>query len=172
MHILKKYMLILFIVNIYNYFLNKNKNQNLKYFFSYFTNKEKVGINKFYYQNQVLSIKKDFIYIFYKNFISKYEIFLESIINNNELSLKSIYEKNIKYKKFNWIYFNGSSNLEDKKVYFYKYLTNNTKLASTLLLCKKDTTSEEIISFVNIAILSPYHIFFVWQELRNNNEVN
>ena len=41
-----------------------------------------------------------------------------------------------------------------------KYLTNNTLLARTLLLCKKDTTSEEIISFLNKAILFPYLHFF------------
>ena len=170
-----------------NYFLNENKNQNLKYFLSYFTNKEKVDINKFDYQNKELNIKKDFIYNFYNNFIDQCEIFLKSIINNNELSLKSIYEQNkIKkeFKDINGIYLNGSSNLEDEIVYFYKYLTNNTPLASTLLLCKKDTTSEEIISFVNRAILSPYHILFCLARtdylseekkkyyFRNNNGIN
>ena len=146
-----------------NYFLNNKKNQNLNYFLSYFVNKEKVDINIFDYKNKEFNIKTNFIHNFYQNFIEQCEIFLESIIKDNELSLKDIYNQNKiieKFKELNGIYLNGSSNLENEIIYFYKYLTNNTPLASTLLLCKKDTTSEEIISFLNRAILTPHHILF------------
>ena len=146
-----------------DYFMNKKKNENLNYFLSYFTNKEEFNINDFDYQNQELNIKKDFILNFYQNFIDHCELFLDILLKDNKLSLEDIYGRNkIKedFKENTGIYLNGSSNLETDIIYFYKYFTNNVPLANTLLLCKKDTTSEEILSFLYRAILCPYKIFF------------
>ena len=148
--------------------MNKRKNDNLNYFLSYFTNKEKIEINNFKYQDQPLNIKNDFISNFYQNFVDQCELFLNSIIKDNKLSLETLYEQNkiildfkeLDLKENNGIFLNGSQNLENEIIYLYKYITNNIPLASTLLLCKKDTTIEEIISFLHRAILCPYHIFF------------
>ena len=147
----------------FDYFLNEKNNDNFNYYLNYFTNKEKFILNNFDYKNQELNIKNDFILNFYQNFIEQCEIFLDKILTDNGLSLAAIFGQNkIKenFIEFNGIYLNGSENLENEIIYFYKYFTNNIPLASTLLLCKKDTSSEEIISFLNRAILCKYHIFF------------
>ena len=149
----------------FDYFLKKSPNENFNYYLNFFTNKEKYIINQFDYQKQELNIKKDFILNFYQNFINHCELFLEKILVDNELSLEKIYQQNkIKededFKEYKGIFLNGNNNIENEIICFYKYFTNNIPLASTLLLCKKDTSSEEIISFLYRAILCKYPIFF------------
>ena len=145
------------------YFLNNNQNENFNYYLNYFTTKEKYILNKFEYQNKELNIRKDNIMEFYQNFIEQCELFLDKILLDNSLSLEKIYLQNKiseEFKENNGIFLNGSEDLEKEIIYLYKYFTNNIPLASTLLLCKKDTTNEELISFIIRAILCPYPIFF------------
>ena len=147
-----------------DYFLNKKMSEDLNYYLCYFTNKDKIDFNNFIYKNQQLNIKTDFLLHFYQNFIDQCEHFLDEILKKNELSLENIYQQNKiceEYKEYNEIYLNGSDNLENEIIYFYKYFTKNTPLASTLLLCQRDTSSEEIISFLYRAIRCKYHIFFL-----------
>ena len=143
-----------------DYFLNKNKNENFNYYLNYFTNKEKYILNDFVYQNSELNIKNE---NFYKNFIDQCEFFLDKIFKDNGLTLENIYQQNrIKegFKDFRGIFLNGSEKLENEIICLYKYFTNNIPLASTLLFCKKDTSIEEITSFIIRAILCEYPIFF------------
>ena len=143
-----------------DYFLNNNKNENFNYFLNYFTNKEKYILNDFIFQNKELNIKNE---NFYQNFIDQCESFLDKILIDNGLSLENIYQQNrIKeeFKDFKGIFLNGSEKLENEIICLYKYFTNNTPLASTLLFCKKETSNEEIASFIIRAILCEFPIFF------------
>ena len=143
-----------------DYFLNKNKNENFYYYLNYFTNKEKYILNDFDYKNNEFNIKNE---NFYRNFIEQCESFLDKILKDNGLTLENIYQQNkIKeeFKDFKGIFLNGSEKLENEIICLYKYFTNNIPLASTLLFCKKDTSIEEITSFIIRAILCEYPIFF------------
>ena len=149
--------------SFFNYFLNKNLNENLNYFLNYLTTKENININNFEYQTQELNIKGDFILKFYQSFINQCDQFLDELLTTNNLSLEFIYQKNKlkeEFKEYGGIYLNSSTNLENEIIFYYKYFTNNTPIASTLLLCKNETTSEEIISFLHRAILCKYKIYF------------
>ena len=133
--------------------------------FNYFLimNKDKFDINDYKIQNQDINIKNDFMLKFYQNFIDQCELFLDKTLKNNGISLENLFQQNKiceNFKEYNGIYLNGCNNLENEIIYFYKYFTNNIPLASTLLLCKKDTSIEEIISFLYRAILCKYHILF------------
>ena len=143
--------------------MNKNLNENINYFLNYLTTKENIKINNFEYQTQELNIKGDFILKFYQSFINQCDQFLDELLTTNNLSLEFIYQKNKlkeEFKEYGGIYLNSSTNLENEIIFYYKYFTNNTPIASTLLLCKKDTTSEEITSFLHRAILCKYKIYF------------
>ena len=128
-------------------------------------NKEKIEIPNIDYKNkkEKLNVKEDKGMKFYQDFIDHVELFLAETLKKNELNLKLILEQNklkedfIKYKG---IYLNGCSNLERDIILWYKYLTNNLPLAQNLLLCKQDTSSEEIIAFLYRAILCDDHICF------------
>ena len=140
--------------------MNKHQNENFNYYLNYFTNKEKYILSNFDYQNEELNIKNE---NFYQNFIDQCESFLCKILLDNKLSLEIIYQQNkIKeeFKEFKGIYLNGCEKLENEIILLYKYFTNNIPLANTLLLCKKDTSNEEITSFIIRAILCEYPIFF------------
>ena len=147
----------------FDYFYNKRKSDNLDYYLCYFTNKEKIEIKNIDYQNQHLNLKEDLNLKFYQDFIEKCEVFLDKTLENNGLCLESILEQNkmkedfIKYKG---IFLNGCNNLENDIIFLYKYFTNNMPLANTLLICKQDSSPEEIISFLYRAILCRHHICF------------
>ena len=117
-------------------------------------------MNDFDYQNNEFNIQNE---NFYQNFIEQCESFLDKILKDNGLTLENIYQQNkIKeeFKDFKGIFLNGSEKLENEIICLYKYFTNNIPLTSTLLFCKKDTSIEEITSFIIRAILCEYPIFF------------
>ena len=73
------------------------------------------------------------------------------------MDLRKIYETTIirqKYigKKYQGIYTYLFEELEKELFQIYKYLTGNNPIAQNILLCNKDTSKEEIISFLYRAI--------------------
>ena len=139
---------------------------NLNYFLYYFTNNSCIKIINAKYNTIQLNLNKDpviEIKNFYQNLIDQIEIFLDSILLNNNLSINKIYNQNrIKnqFNKYFGIYLTNCSNLEIELIQYYKYFTNNLPLANTLLLCNEFTSSEEIISFLYRVILCKEHILF------------
>lgn len=135
----------------------------MKYFLSYFINKEDIIINDFEYKDSNFNVIEDSNLGFYQNFIDNCELFLNKTMDDNGTSLENMYFKNKMKEDFNnykGIYLNSCINLENEIIQWFKYFTNNTPLACTLLLCKQETTVDEIISFLYRAILCEYNICF------------
>ena len=147
----------------FDFFFNKNLNENLKYFLSYFVNKEDIIINDFEYKDSNFNVIEDSNLGFYQNFIDNCELFLNKTMDDNGTSLENMYSKNKMkedFNNYNGIYINSCINLENEIIQWFKYFTNNTPLACTLLLCKQETNVDEIISFLYRAILCEYNICF------------
>jgi len=148
----------------FDYFYNQKINENFKCFLHYFTNCENLNLKSVGHLFQNLSPKNNNIdFEFYQNFIDQCEQFLDKLCKDKGLSLEIIYQQNkIKkdFEKMKGIYFNGTTNLENEIIQCYKFFTNNMPLAKTLLLCKQDTTIEELLSFLHRAINCKYHILF------------
>ena len=90
--------------------------------------------------------------------------FLE-VLDKNKLTVKDIYSQNIINKQYNFkglYYYNCfESDLEEQILNFYILLTNNFPMAQTLLICNKETSLEELISFSYRAVLCQFNVFFV-----------
>ena len=92
--------------------------------------------------------------------------YLKEVLNKNNLNLEKIYEKSIIKKtnekqKYDGIYIYKCEKLEKDLYQIYKYLTNNNPVAQNILLCKKETINEEIISFMYRAIRCKYNSCFI-----------
>jgi len=104
----------------------------------------------------------------YEDMIYNIETFLENILNkkfgNNYLdniykdTLIKVKEKENSYKG---VYFYLSDKLEKDLFQIYKYLTKNSPLTQSILLCNKETTTEELTSFLYRAILCEYNSCFI-----------
>jgi len=120
------------------------------------------------------SIIKDEITFDYKSYgnvkedmIKNIEDFLQKIlkIKYSDSYLKEIY-KNTLIKKdteneYKGVYLYLCDKLEKDLFQIYKYLTNNIPVAQTILLCNKETTNEELTSFLYRAILCEYNSCFI-----------
>ena len=101
-----------------------------------------------------------------QNSINNCEKYLNEVLKINNLNLEKIYEPTIikqkdKKKKFQGIYTFLSEKLERELFQIYKYLTDNNPIAQNVLLCNKDTTNEEITSFLYRAIKCEFESCFV-----------
>ena len=147
----------------FDYFYNQKINENFNSFLHYFTNCENLNLKSLENPNKQLHLETDTNLEFYQNFINQCEQFLHKLCIDKGLSLENIYQQNKirkDFEKMKGIYFNGCMNLENEIIQWYKYFTNNMPLAKTLLLCKQDTTIEELLSFLYRAIKCKHHILF------------
>ena len=141
---------------IYNH-LNK-KDKNIIHLLKYITNDlYKKKIDNFIPQEDGLTIQ---------NFINNCEKYLNEVLKINNLDLRKIYETTIirqKYigKKYQGIYTYLFEELEKELFQIYKYLTGNNPIAQNILLCNKDTSKEEIISFLYRAIKCEFESCFI-----------
>ena len=102
----------------------------------------------------------------YKDIISNCERYLKEILKKNEITFQKIYSFSIIYQKaklgkYKGIYTYLSENLEKDLFQIYKYFTKRDPVAQNILLCNKDTTSEEIIAFLYRAILCEFNSCFI-----------
>ena len=81
----------------------------------------------------------------------------------NKITLDNIYAKTIIKSKFEFrgYYIYSCVKLEKELLQLYKYLTGNIPIAQNILLCNKETSKEEIESFLYRAILCEYHSCFI-----------
>ena len=159
----KEKPLIRFIYGRHFYFLydivtKKEKNKNkISSFLNYISNKIKKEID-FTYESKNNNI--------YEDIINNCEKYLKKTLEKNDLTLEKIYKdslikgesKNIVDKGI-FLYF--CTNLEIKLYQIYKYLTKYNPEAQTVLLCNKETTSEELIAFLYRSILCDYNSCFI-----------
>ena len=150
---------------IFDYLLTKKIDEkiddNLNYFLISLFDNENLKINK--KNNLKINANNKFSLNIYENLIDESDKLLRDILKSNNLSLDKIYEKNLmknEFDKYIGIYINGCINIEKEVIQYFKYFTNNLPLASTLLNCNENTTSEEISSFIYRSILCKQHIYF------------
>ena len=98
--------------------------------------------------------------------INNCEKYLTEVLNINKLCLKKIYETTIikqkdKSGKYQGVYTYLTEKLEKELYQIFKYLTGNNPIAQNVLLCNKDTTSEEITSFLYRAIKCEFESCFI-----------
>ena len=147
----------------------KNKDDNIIPLLKYITNdKYKKGLDKFIPQKDGQIIQDNI------NNCNKY---LNEVLKINKLSLKTIYETTIvkqkgKIGKYQGVYTYLTEKLEKELYQIYKYLTGNNPIAQNILLCNKDTTNEEITSFLYRAIKCEFESCFIVGgiELLGNNQ--
>ena len=92
--------------------------------------------------------------------------YLEEILKKNKLSLNQIYKDSListrdKYKGLYINYIIKSEDLEKELFLIYKYLTKNFPISQNILLCTKDTSSEELTAFLYRAILCKFNACFI-----------
>ena len=149
---------------IYHQYL-KNIQKNIKTnkddippFLQYITNNElKKKLNRFDWKDE----KNEF-----KTIINNLNNYIKKSLNINGISLEKIYAPSIIQKKFNNENYKGfylyyCEKIEKEIFQLYKYLTGNIPIAQNVLLCNKETSKEEIESFLYRAILCKFHSCFI-----------
>ena len=106
--------------------------------------------------------------IIMKDMYDNVESYLEGIMKSNNITEHDIFYKSIikneKYKieKYKGFYFTSSGNNIYKHILkFYHCLVGNDPPRYSLLLCNEETTLEEIMSFIYLAVFCPYHSLFI-----------
>ena len=93
------------------------------------------------------------------------ERFLNEVLKVNNIKLEDIYKKsliknNIK-EKYKGVFTFLCEKLEKDLFQIFKYLTGNNPIAQNILICKKDTTNEEINAFLYRAIKCKFYSCFI-----------
>ena len=146
---------------IYNYLIKAIDIKKISPFLKYLTN------------NLIKDENIDFNYRstenLYEDLINNIENYLKQILLKNHLTIEDIYKDSLiksKGKGYNFrgvfLYLCNQSNQIDKELFhIYKYLTQNIPIAQTVLLCNKETTNEELVSFLYRAILCEFNSCFI-----------
>ena len=93
--------------------------------------------------------------------------FIQEALDLNDISIKDIYEPNIISKDFKFKYsgFYSESalnmDIEETIISYYNLLTNHYPIHQTILICNRDTSSDELISFMHRAVLCPFNVLFI-----------
>ena len=148
----------------FNYFYNIVNEPKQKHLFKlmpflkYFTNELVVNnLQSFSYKKSKNN---------YQDIIINCDRYLNKILKLNELTYDQIYKDSIinkkpKIGKYKGIYSYLCENLEKDIFQIFKYLTTHNPVAQNILLCNKETTNEEIISFLYRAILCEFNSCFI-----------
>ena len=162
----KNYPLIRFIYGrqfnlIYNILKEKKINKDkLSPFLMLLTNNlMKSGLDNFSYKSHENV---------YDDMIENIQSFLEKILKakDEDKYLDSIYNETLirqkdKRDEYKGVYLYLCDKLEKDLFQIYKYLTGNNPVAKTVLLCNKETTYEELTSFLYRAIFCEYNSCFI-----------
>jgi len=140
---------------LYNH-LKKKKNKNIIHLLKYITND--------LYKNDVLDFKiEEKEGDIFGNCINNLDSYLNELLKKNNLTLNQIYEKSIiktEYK-FKGVFTYLCEKVEKDLFQIFKYLTGNNPIAQNILICSKDTTNEEITSFLYRSIKCEFNSCFI-----------
>ena len=135
-----------------NYFLNNIPKKELNREFPEETG-DSIQYYKIYYENTITNIS---------NYIKKYFIDnygkLENFYNNYKI--KPSTKKNMQYKGINYMNSQKSS-IEEEIIDLFIELTGKFPISQNIILINKDTSFEEIESFLYRSILCNYHTLFI-----------
>ena len=136
--------------------------------------KEIMNILKYISNNMIKKELKDFEFSEEKKnncdlnyFFERLINYLENTLEQNNISLEKILEKNFIIEEFNYIkggifYIEyNQENLEYNIINIYQEITGNYPINNTLLICNKDTTFEKIYSFLLSFFLCEYSVLFM-----------
>ena len=101
----------------------------------------------------------------YEDMIGNIKRFFEEILKQKDKNLDIYKETLIKEEKkgiqYKGVYLYLCDKLEKDLFQIYKYFTGNNPVAKAVLLCNKETTNEELTSFLYRAILCEYNSCFI-----------
>ena len=101
-------------------------------------------------EDMINNINNFFETILKKEYSDINEIYKDSLINEKKIG-----------NKYKGVYLYLCDKLEKDLFQIYKYLTDKNPVAQTILLCNKETTNEELTSFIYRAILCDYNSCFI-----------
>ena len=141
-------------------------------FYDYFHKKDNSNINSFlkyimgdYYKIEVKNFKVEEKGDIIESNINNCENFLNEELKINNIKLENIYKstliKNDIKEKYKGLYSFLCEKLEKDLFQIYKYLTGNVPIAQNVLLCNKDTSNEEISSFLYRAVKCKFNSCFI-----------
>ena len=143
---------------IYNAIKNENNNSDIFPLLQYITN------------NSTPKNVENFNSIdtgdFLEDLMTNCENYLNEVLKINDLSLEKIYKeslikKEIGYVEFKGLYIYRCLELEKELFQIYKQLTSNIPIAQNILLCNKNTSNEEITSFLYRAVFCKSNACFI-----------
>ena len=147
---------------IYNCLINKNYSET-EPLLNYLTNNlYKTKIKNFNYKENIYNgeDKDDF-----QNVIINCNNYFKEVLKMNNISIKDIYKQNIIDQKYKfrglYNYLSTDNGIEEDILSWYFLLTNNYPISQTLLMCSKETSNDEIISFIHRAILCQDNVLFM-----------
>ena len=145
---------------IYDY-LHNNK-ENISSFLKFISNQEleNYKTNYKWYEDKN---KNEF-----QNIVVNCNDFIDNVLKENKISLDKIYNKTLIKKKpkleadqYKGFYVYSCNKLEKEIIQLYIFLTENIPIAQNILLCNRQTSKEEITSFLYRAILCDFNSCFV-----------
>jgi hypothetical protein len=143
---------------LYDNFNKKPKNNNVTSLLKYITND--------LYQKDVEKFKAEKTNDIIESNINNCEKYLNEVLNINKITLDIIYQSTIIKKqmkpKYEGLYTFLCQKLEKDLFQIFKYLTGNNPIAQNILLCKKNTTNEEITTFLYRAVKCQYNSCFIF----------
>ena len=146
---------------LYNHLEKKDKNDNIIHLLKYITND--------LYKNDVSNFKIEEKEDIIGNCINNLDSYLNELFKLNYLTLNKIYEKTIVKQEYNYqgIFIYICLSVIKDLFQIFKFLTGNNPLAQNILICKKDTTNEEITSFLYRSIKCEFNACFIFAGLES-----
>ena len=137
---------------------NFNLNNNIAPLLKYITNDS--------YQKDVQNFQAEKINDIIESNINNCEKYLNEVLNVNKITLDDIYKNTLIKKKIKpknqGLFTFLCEKLEKDLFQIFKYLTGNNPIAQNILLCKKNTSNEEITSFLYRAYKCEYNSCFIF----------
>lgn len=147
------------ISEIYRCLKERKETDNLRYLSKYLTNNKidnEKPLNEYKFK---INKEKEPLSEMYDNCI----FYIEQLFKENKISIFDLY-KNSKINKNNYkgiyTYLSPIDSIELNTIKIYFHLTGNFPISQTILFCNKDTTKEEIFSFLYRSILNNENILF------------
>ena len=109
-------------------------------------------------ENELELIMKD-MYKNVENYLTK--IMLCNNIEIEEIFKSSRIDEKYNSQKYKGLFITNSENIYKQILKFYYGLVGNEPPRYSLLLCNEETTLEEVISFIYLAVFCPYHSLFI-----------
>ena len=176
----KEYELVRFIYGkqfsfVYNCLREKNYDKIDLFLNSFTNNLYKKKIKKFDIKEDLNTNEEEKLSNF-KNVIINCNSFFKEVLNLNNITLKDIFKHNIILSEFKcsglYVEFAINMGIEETILSYYYLLTKNYPIHQALLLCNKETSSDEIKSFIHLAILCPYNVLFMLGKIEELSSEN